>query len=169
MCHCSFPTSAARRPGPQPRRPQPTPRASLENPEAWIWGGRPASLPGGGVWLAQDPWWGPPAPGPGRLAQVQALRPSWRAASSWPAVPGQEQSGPPEPPPLLIPLQALHKSSPTPPHSPQPTSRSPRGTLPVPFMFPLWGTSPSSAADSCLSAGPSSMAVVRPAAPPPGG
>lgn len=45
----------------------------------------------------------------------------------------------PKPPPLPIPLLALHKSSPTPPHSPQPTSRSPRGTWPVPFMFPLRG------------------------------
>lgn len=143
---------------PSPGHPsQPAPHPTLEKPEARIWGGRPASLPRGGVWLsaarASWPRVRPSAPlgrqpPPGCLFQVGS------------------RGGPPKPPPLPVPLQALHKSSPTPPHSPQPTSRSPRGTLPVPFMFPLRGTSPSTAADSCSSAGPSSMAVVRPAGPP---
>lgn len=143
---------------PSPGHPsQPAPHPTLEKPEARIWGGRPASLPRGGVWLsparASWPRVRPSAPlgrqpPPGCLFQVGS------------------RGGPPKPPPLPVPLQALHKSSPTPPHSPQPTSHSPRGTLPVPFMFPLRGTSPSTAADSCSSAGPSSMAVVRPAGPP---
>lgn len=143
---------------PSPGHPsQPAPHPTLEKPEARIWGGRPASLPRGGVWLSPAE---PPGPGSGPpplLAGSLLLAVCSRSGA---------EGAPLKPPPLPVPLQALHKSSPTPPHSPQPTSRSPRGTLPVPFMFPLRGTSPSTAADSCSSAGPSSMAVVRPAGPP---
>lgn len=76
-------------------------------------------------------------------------------------------SSPPKPPPLLVPLQVFHKSSPRPPRPPQPTAHKSLShrTLPVPFMSPLWGTSPSSAADSCLSDSPSSIAVLQPVAP----
>lgn len=137
---------------------QPAPHPTLEKPEARIWGGE-TCLPAKG-WGLPVPSPKPPGPGSGPpplLAGSLLLAVCSRSGA---------ERAPLKPPPLLVPLQALHKGSPTPPHSPQPTSRSPRGTLPVPFMFPLRGTSPSTAADSCLSASPSSMAVVRPAGPP---
>lgn len=105
--------------------------------------GGPAFLPRGGVWLAQDPRWSPPVPSP-KPPGPGSGPPPLLAGSLLLVVCSRSGAGraPLKPPPLLVPLQALHKSSPTPPHSPQPTSRSPRGTLPVPFMFPLRGGPP---------------------------
>lgn len=114
-----------------------------KNPRPEFGVGEPAFLPGGGAWLAQDPQWGLPVPSP-KPPGPGSGPPPLLAGSLLLAVCSRSgaERAPPKPPPLLVPLQALHKSSPTPPHSPQPTSSSPRGTLPVPFMFPLRGDLP---------------------------
>lgn len=143
MCHCSFPTSAARA-GQAPSLGDPSPphSASLENPEAWIWGGRPASLPGGGVWLAQDPWWGAPAPGP-RPPGPGSGPPPFLAGSLLLA--GCSRSGAERPP--RAPSSPHPPSSPAQkqPHAPpQPTahkSLSPRD-LACPFHVPAVGDLP---------------------------
>lgn len=119
------------------------PHPILEKPEAGIWGGGlppcqwvgsgwPGTL--GGVGLAPAPQ--PPGPGSGP--------PPLLAGSLLLAVCSRSGAGraPPKPPPLLVPLQALHKSSPTPP--PQPTahkSLSPRD-LACPFHVPAAGAPP---------------------------
>lgn len=177
MCHCSFPTplarSAARPPACESRvrrfraatcAPHPT----LEKPEASIWeGGLPPCQEVGSGWprtlggVRPAPSPQPPGPGSGPpplLAGSLLLAVCSRSGA---------ERAPLKPPPLLVPLQALHKSSPTPP--PQP--HSPQVALPAGPGLSLscsrcGGTSPSTAADSCLSDGPSSMAVVRPAGPP---
>lgn len=79
------------------------------------------------------------SPAPSLLAQVQALRPSWRAASFWLSVPGQE---PPEAPSSPCPPSSPAQKQPHAP--PQPTahkSLSPRD-LACPFHVPAAGAPP---------------------------
>lgn len=185
VCHCSFPTQALPLAGSVARIPakesrlraaMTTPYPTLEKPEASMWAGGPASLPGGGVWLAQDPWWwglacphpSPEPPGP------SSGPPPFLAGSLFLAgCSRSEQRGLP-PSPLLAssPYKPCTKAAPRPPIAHSPQVAFPTG----PCLFLSCsrcgvggGTSPSTAADSCLSDGPSSMAVVRPAGPPPRG
>lgn len=135
-CHQAQPMRAGSAP------PTPCPGKTPTLRPAFGVGDMPPCRGRGGAWLAQDP-------GPGWSAACPQPRASWPRFRPSAPLGGQPPSGclfqvrsPPKPPPLLVPLQALHKSSPTPPHSPQPTSRSPRGTWPVPFMSPLRGHLP---------------------------
>lgn len=137
---------------------------ALRKPKASIWGGGPASVPGGGGPARPQPQ--PPGPGsdpPPLLAGSLLLSVCSRSGAER----GPLSQTPSSPHPPSSPAQKQ-------PHAPpQPTahkSLSPRD-LACPFHVPaagwgLWGTSPSPAVDSCLSDGSSSMAVVRPAGPP---
>lgn len=104
----------------------------------------PASLPGGGVWLAQDPRWGPACPQP--PASWPRFRPSAPLGGQPPSgclLQVRSREGPPEAPSSPCPPSGPAQKQPhAPPTAPQPTSRSPRGTWPVPFMFPLRGDLP---------------------------
>lgn len=119
---------------PSPGHPsQPAPHPTLEKPEARIWGGRPASLPRGGVWLsparASWPRVRPSAPlgrqpPPGCLFQVGS------------------RGGPPEAPSAPGPPSSPAQKQPHAP--PQPTahkSLSPRD-LACPFHVPAAGDLP---------------------------
>lgn len=132
------------------------PGPSLGKPEALIWDGGPASLPGGGVCLS-------PAP-----VAWPRFRPSALLGGQPPSdclFQVRNREAPPKAPSSPHPPSSPAQKQPHAP--PQPTahkSLSPRD-LACPFHVPAAGDLPFHCTDSCLSAGPSSMAVVRPAGP----
>lgn len=107
-------------------------KSTLRKSEGSPWGGGqcPCQGVGSGLCPALCPWprFRPPPLLAGSLLVAVCLRS------------GAER--PPAAPSSPCPPSSSAQKQPTPPHSPQPTNRSPRGTWPVPFMFPLQGDLP---------------------------
>lgn len=104
----------------------------------------PASLPGGGVWLAQDPRWGPACPQP--PASWPRFRPSAPLGGQPPSgclLQVRSREGPPEAPSSPCPPSDPAQKQPhAPPHSPTAhKSLSPRD-LACPFHVPAAGGPP---------------------------